>query len=183
MQTIKDCLRSENRPLTLPACRTRQSFPLVCHEPLSPRPAEPHFLPDPARRSPWLFSAPGRGSRGLCTLLREAGLCARNRVEALQHLMERGGRGVGSLPWLAQLVRPLPPGFTLPGIFCPSEGPLFPRGVIYSDLSDFYSVLLNKMSVIVYICVSGIADHRAKLSYTAVVFSVNAGRSEACSGR
>ncbi len=59
----------------------------------------------------------------------------------------------------------------------------FPRGVIYPDLSDFYSVLLNKMSVIVYICVSGIADHRAKLSYTAVVFSVNAGRSEACSGR
>ncbi len=129
------------------------------------------------------FSAPGRGSRGLCTLLREAGLCARNWVEALQRLMERGGRDVGSLPWLAQLVRPLPPGFTLPGIFCPSEGPLFPRGVIYSDLSDFYSVLLNKTSVIVYICVSGIADHRAKLSYTAVVFSVNAGRSEACSGR
>lgn len=59
----------------------------------------------------------------------------------------------------------------------------FPHGVIYPDLSDFYSVLLNKMSVIVYICVSGIADHRAKLSYTAVVFSVNAGRSEACSGR
>jgi hypothetical protein len=46
----------------------------------------------------------------------------------LRRSREARGRDVGSLPWLAPLVRPLPPGFTLPGIFCPSKVRFFPWG-------------------------------------------------------
>jgi hypothetical protein len=52
----------------------------------------------------------------------------------------------------------------------------------YLHLSYFYSVLLNKMSVIVYIVVSEIADPRPKLPYTAMVFSAHAGRERDAQG-
>ena len=82
-------------------------------------------------------------------------------VEALQHLMGRGG-AMSGLCHGTPLVRPFASRFHPPGIFALPVR-FFPMGSFTGFIRFFfYSVLPTKASVIVYICVSGIADHRGK---------------------